>query len=100
MNALAEAVWQDHPCDMDSCDVAIALGAGYVFSAADLLMGASPSTPAIDAVRARDVEAFQDSIIGEFDQWQQWYLANTYECPACETRVKLESDCGNCGAGV
>ena len=93
---ITEAVYEDHPCDSGSCDIAIALFEGFVFSAADLLMGATTS-PSVDRVRAVDVHAFEEAVAEEFPAWEEWYAANTRECSACTTRVRKGFDCENCG---
>lgn len=84
------------------CDVCTAREAGYVFSAAHLLLGAT-ETPLLDAVCALYPDEM-DAGKGwpkDWDEWAEWFKAHTWECPSCGSFVHEDyTVCGNCLKGT
>lgn len=97
---LARALDIEHPCEDPSCDVAAAMAQGYVYTAADLLSGAT-ETPVIGAVH--HAHTFNRTAIDDAPDWANWLAyhdAHGRQCPDCGA-WNYESDlCGNCGANI
>ena len=96
---IAEAVRMEHDCNSPSCDIAMALAAGFPFSAAHLLLGAT-TTPLLDAV----VKHYRAEVYAEgqhwpkdWDRWTDYFRANTWQCAKCGLYVHVDSEtCDNC----
>ena len=99
--ALEAAVNSDHPCNSSSCDIELARDAGFTYTAAHLLSGAT-ETPAVDAViDSMGRNRFDRLANAEFDEWAEWYRTNTRACGSCGTHVHNDvATCGNCLADL
>ncbi len=81
---LEVAVQRDHPCkDYAACDIATALRAGFTYSAAWLLMGAT-ETPRVDAALAAFPEVKLYPFPPDWEAWVQHHRTYGIKCEACE----------------
>ena len=97
---VANAVEQEHNEDESSCcDICAAAKAGFPFSAAHLLLGAT-ETPLLDAVTTYHRDAMY---VGEqrwpkdWDAWTGYFQKHFRPCVKCGAYVDRECEsCGNC----
>jgi hypothetical protein len=95
---IARAVELEHSCEDSHCDIRAALEAGYPFSAAHLLEGAT-ETPLLDAVAAAHgidlTETPQD-----WNEWHAYFTENARPCQSCGSFVFDSDTCDNCGGSI
>lgn len=100
---IAEAVSLEHSCDNPSCDIDAANEAGYPYSAAYLLAGAT-ETPLLEAVC--QAHGFNPSstydAIPDWAEWVAYFEANARECSSCGAFGfdAADNQCGNCLASL
>jgi hypothetical protein len=109
LEAIHEAVTEDHYCHDNHCDIGQARLAGFPLVAAGLLSGATDCAH-VDAVCA--ALAFNRTLPGgvdprvnvygvsEWNEWQQYFEKYTIQCPKCEAFCFAEPyhHCDNCGS--
>ncbi len=97
---VAAAVEKEHPGEdyTECCDICAALKAGFPFSAAHLLLGAT-ETPLLDAVTKHHHDAMYaegESWPKDWDEWTKHFSENFRPCE-CGAYVDKECEsCGNC----
>lgn len=91
------------PEDSQSCqsydDVGMAITEGFVWSAVYLMLGTFDRCPAIlDCVhRYGTPPKNSEGNPLDWQDWTEWYHANTWKCPHCGTHNHNDADtCGNC----
>jgi hypothetical protein len=97
---IAEAVEHEHYCNDNHCDIRHALEAGYPYSAAYLLSGAT-ETPLLDAVchaYGFDPASTYDKI-PDWEDWTEYFRAESRPCP-CGSYIIGDNEytCDNCGS--
>jgi dienelactone hydrolase len=96
--ALADAVACEHYCTDEACDISAALSAGFPYSAAHLLVGAT-ETPLLDAVVAHfDVDLDDPP---DWSEWVSHFHEYGVECESCGAFTFGDDfwtpeRCGNC----
>lgn len=100
--AVESAVYEDHPCDNDNCcDVAAALRAGFAFSAAHLLSGAT-ECPHVEALMG--LIPYEQGWPIDWEEWTDWFKENTIKCDSCGAYNFIDEctpdTCGNCMASL
>ena len=105
MTRLADAVHEDHHCDLPSCQIEAALAQGYVRTAAWFLMLDIPIHPALTAYFT-ETEGTVPRDLRTNHEWRKWiHYVQEFgrRCPSCESpnfaRPDFEPDaCGSCSA--
>lgn len=99
---LADAIERDHPdCSCGSCDISAALRAGFVYSAAHLLSGAT-ECPNLDRFRAKcgALPMGGDGWPIDWAEWVEWFRANSRKCSECGAFTFTDEgepdSCANC----
>lgn len=98
---IGRAVELEHSCDNASCDIDAALSAGFPYSAAYLLAGAT-ETPLLDSVcqfHGFNPSATYDAV-PDWQEWVEYHEEHGRECQSCGAysyAIDFEPDtCGNC----
>lgn len=93
----ADAIYEAHPCDDYSCDIAVARRNGYLEYASWILRGAT-ETPTLDAFESAN------GIVVTFDmalsEWRPFHREYGRKCTKCETYNYADEGeptvCGDC----
>ena len=105
-DAMAQDGWAGKT-DCNYCDISAALRAGFVLSAAHLLLGAT-ECPAVEAYLDREggIPERRDGWPLDWDKWVEWFHENSVECSKCGAFCfndefcpnTFGDTCDNCGA--
>jgi hypothetical protein len=103
-NAMREDGWPEST-PANYCDISAACRAGFILSAAHLLLGAT-ECPNLDAFLCErgPIPKGEDGWPVDWPEWSAWFHANTAQCPKCEAFVFTDDGrpdtCGNCLADI